>query len=164
MKRFALMLLAGITIAAAIYLLIPIPGFPPPPPGSLISYEPADTESIYRKSYYTDLSRDQIMAFYKSQFKKPFIRLNHPPEEAQSLIRDQARSSWLEELVHPGKDLEYINGFYPTKATEQINLNKVHYQGKITVHYFPYSRATSLTVLVLSVVCIILLIQEYDHI
>ena len=148
----------------ALYLVWPVPGFPPPPPGSLVSSAPADTESIYRKAYYTNYSRSEIINYYKSQFKWPFIRLNHPPEESQTLIRDQTQTSWLEELVHPLKDSLYINGFYPTKPTEQINFGPVHYQAKIIAHYLPSHTVTRLTVLLMSVTSVYLLLKEYAKI
>src|SRR3989344_3398540 len=154
-------LIFAFLISAVSYLIYPVPGFPSPPPGSLVSTEPADTESIYRKAFYTNLSREEVVSYYKTQWSQPFIRINHPPEEAQTLIRDQARSSWLEELVHPLKDSVYINGFYPTKPTEQININKVHYLAKITVHYFPSHSITRLTVLLMASLSLYLLLKEY---
>ena len=146
------------------YLLFPVPGFPPPPPDSLVSTEPADTESIYRKAYYTDLSREQIINYYKTQWRWPFIRLIIPPEDAQTVIRDQTRSSWLEKFVHPIKDSLYVNGFYPNKPTEQINIDGVHYQAKITARYIPSHPITRLTVMALASVSGYLLIKEYAKI
>lgn len=151
-------------VLLSLYLLWPLPGFPPPPQKSFISNEPADTESVYRTAFYTTLSRIEVMEYYKSVFNKPFIRINHPPEEAQAIIRDQTKSSWLEELVHPFKDSLFINGFYPTKPTEQININGVHYEAKITLHYFPSHQVTRLTVLLMLLISICLLKKEYAKI
>jgi hypothetical protein len=92
------------------------------------------------------------------------LRLNHPPEDSLTLIRDQTKSSWMEELVHPLIDNLYINGFYPTKPTEQININGVHYQAKITVRYVPSSFTTQITVLLLIMVSGYLLFKEYSHV
>lgn len=150
-----------IVVLIAIYLIYPVPGFPPHPPGSFYSTEPADTENIFRKAYYTNLSRAEITNFYKSQWKWPFIRLDHPREFAYELIRDQTQSQWLEELVHPGKDSVFINGYYPTRPNEQFNYNGTHYTGKITVRYVPSHPATRLTVLILTSICIYLLYREY---
>lgn len=146
---------------ATLYLVWPTSGFPPPPPDSFISTEPADTESIYRKAFYTNLSRAEIINYYKSQWKRPFIKLNHPPEFSFEFIRDQTRSSWLEEPVHPWKDSIYINGFYPSTPQEQFNYNGRHYIGKITLHYFPSSPITRLTILALSAICVYWLAREY---
>lgn len=153
----------------AAYLLLPSPDFPTPPPGSLQSQEPADTESVYRRSYFTNLTRQEVMDYYSSLFRVspgvpvPLIQihLNRPPEEAATLIRDQTRSSWLEELVHPGREYLYINGFYPTKPTEQININNVHYENKLTLRMVPSHPVTRLTVLGLAAVCVFYLIKEY---
>lgn len=154
-----------IFIIIGVYLILPAPAFPPPPPGSIQSTEPADTESIYRRAYYSNLSRSEVMAFYQRQFFLfPQIVLNHPPEEAYSLIRDQTRSSWLEQLVHPWRETLYINGFYPVKPTEQININGTRYLNKITLHYFPSHPATRLTVLLLAVAGGYWLLQEYRHV
>lgn len=163
MKKLFYLLSCILLLFAVYYLLAPLPGFPPPSSGSFISSEPADTESIYRQAYYTNLSRSEIMAYYKSRFPG-FVRLNHPPEDAYSLIRDQTRSSWLEELVHPWKDSIYINGFYPTKATDQINIGGVHYVAKITVRYIPSHPVTRLTVLALVMIGLYFLAKEYVQI
>lgn len=156
--------LALFLVSSIYYLLLPTPGFPPPPPGSYISQEPADTESVYRKAFYTNFSRDQLIDYYTGLFDQPFIRLNHPPEFSFEYIRDQTKSSWLEELVHIGKDSLYINGFYPTKPTEQINLNGVHYEAKITLRYIPSSPIPRLTVLGLASVALFWLAKEYAHV
>lgn len=163
MKKIFLIIAVVVLLVSVYYLLSPVPGFPPPPPGSLISAEPADTESIYRHAFYTNLSRSEIMAYYHSRFGKS-LRLNHPPEDAYSLVRDQTHSSWLEELVHPWKDSIYINGFYPTKPAEQINFGSVHYAAKITVRYIPSHPVTRLTVLGLVGVSLYFLAKEYGQI
>lgn len=145
----------------ALYLVWPVPGLPKPPPDSFISTEPADTESIFRTAFYTNLPRAEVITYYKTQWRQPFIRLNHPPEFAFEYIRDQTRSSWLEELVHPWKDSIYINGFYPTTPQEQFNYNGDHYIGKITLRYLPSSPITRLTVLALASICLLSLSRYY---
>jgi hypothetical protein len=153
-------------IAAASYLLIPSPSFPKAPPGSLRSNEPGDMESIYRRAYFTNFSRSEILAHYGKEFSGslPQFLFNYPPEEAFSLIRDQTKSSWLQEYVHIGRESLYINGFYPTKPTEQININGVHYVNKITVRYIPSDQVSRLTVLGLIGISIYLLFKEYARI
>lgn len=148
-------------VLAAVYLLWPTSGFPPPPSGSRVSAEPGDTESVYRKAYYTHLTRGEVVSYYQSQWRRPFIRLILPPEDAQTAIRDQTRSSWLEEFVHPLKDSLYVNGFYPDKPTEQINLEGVHWEAKIIVRYLPSHPATRLTALLLAGAAAYLLLKEY---
>ncbi len=152
--------------AAIFYLVLPSPAFPPPPPGSFQSDEPADTESPYRRAYYTNLTRPEIMAYYDRSFRSIIpiqYRLNLPPEDAYSVIRDQTRSSFLEEIIHPWRESLYVNAFVPVKPTEQININKVHYLNKVTVHYIPSHPATRLTVLLLAGISLYWLVKEYTH-
>lgn len=144
-----------------VYISLPTPGFPSDPPNTLPSTEPADIESIYRRSFYTQLSRSELMAYYDQNFQ-PNIKLNHPPEESGRLIRDQTRSSWLEEILHPGKDSLYINGFYPIKSADQINIAGTRYVAKITVRYIPSEIITRLTVLGLITIALIWLLHEYE--
>ena len=148
-------------LVAACYLLYPVPGFPNSPAGSLISTEPGDTESIYRRAFYTNLTRAEIIDYYKFQWRRPFVRLILPPEDAATVIRDQTRSSWLEELVHPGKNSLYVNGFYPTKPTEQFNYEEQLWNGKITVRLVPSKLPTRLTVLALVALSSFILVKEY---
>lgn len=167
MKAFFVILFVLISVVG-VYLLWPSPQFPNPPAGVYVSSEPADTESIYRRAYYSNLSREEIINYYKGQFLPikyfPQVRINHPPEEAYSMIRDQTRSSWLEQLVHPWRESLYVNGFYPTKPTEQIYINGTHYVNKITVHYFPSSPAARITVLMLALLSGYFLYNEYRHV
>ena len=124
-------------------------------------------ESIYRRAYFTNYSRSEILDYYSRTFniRIPFQVLeNYPPEEALNVIRDQTKSSWLQELVHPWRESLLVNGFYPTKPTEQININGVHYISKITLRYMPSSPVTRLTVLLLTSVCCYWLYKEYAQI
>lgn len=154
-----------IAILLGIYLLLPSPKFPDAPSGSIQSNEPGDTESIYRRAYYTNLTRPEIMGYYDSAFRGPIqYRLNLPPEDAYSVIRDQTKSSFLELIVHPLRETLYINAFVPTKPTEQININGVHYLNKVTVRYLPSHPISRLTVLALSSLLFLWLIKEYSHV
>jgi hypothetical protein len=152
--------LALLALVGVWYFLIPSPELPDPPGDSLVSHEPADTESPYRKAYYTNLKREEIMSYYKKVFYSPGqIRLNLPPEDAQIVIRDQTRSNFLEELVHPGKEVLYVNGFYPDKPQDQIIRNDKIYIGKITVRMVPTHPITRLTGWGLTLLSIYLLIR-----
>lgn len=161
MKKYILLTWLCFCIFVSLYLIWPSVKFPNPPPESLQSFEPADTESPNRRAYFTNLNRTEVMAYYRQNFNIRALRLNHPPEEAPVLIRDQTRSSWLEELYLPLRDGFLINGFYPTKPTEQININNVHYDGKITVRYLPSHPVARLTVFSLAIISGYLLYREY---
>lgn len=149
----------------AVYLLYPDSRMPQTLPDSLRSVEPADTETVNRQAFYTNLTREQIMDFYKRNFAGIInYRLNYPHEEAATLIRDQTPSSFLEEIVHFGKQSLYINGFVPTKPTEQININGVHYTTKVTVRYVPSGYITRLTTLLLLSLVTLSLVRAYGKI
>ncbi len=149
----------------SIYLALPPSKFPDVPPGSIQSNEPADTETIYRRAYYTNLTRQEIMEYYDRNFKNLIqYRLNLPPEDGASVIRDQTRSSFLEQIVHPWKSSLYINTFVPTKPTEQININKIHYLNKVTLRLVPSHPVSGLTVLLLTAIGFYWLMREYAHV
>ncbi len=164
MRKFVLLVFIVVLAFIGIYLILPSPTFPNPPPGSLISVEPADTESTYRQAFYTNLSRAEIIQYYKQAFRTPLqLRLNHPPEDAATFIRDQTRSSFLEELVHPGKEVLFINGFVPKEVADTIVRDNKVYQSKITVRYVPSSVPTRLTVLLMLTISLYLLFREYTN-
>lgn len=126
-----------------LYLILPGIGFPKSPDASLQSKEPADVESFFRRGYYINESRTDVINYYRNVFdnitvfNRGFsllsIRLNYPPEEAQTIIRDQTRSTYLEEIVHPFRESLYINGFEPKKDNDRIVVNGRIYQQKITI-------------------------------
>lgn len=115
-----------------IYLILPNPPFPPPPSMSLVSNEKADLESSLRRAYYTNLTRREVLEYYQ-KFFFPSYRLNYPPENAYSLIRDQTRSTFLEEVVHPFRESLFVNGFEPKEPKDEIRVDGILYRQKITV-------------------------------
>lgn len=154
-------------VSSIYYLVLPSPKFPDSPPGSLQSNEPADTESVYRRAYYTNLSRIEIMDYFDRSFRGQIpiqYRLNLPPEDSFTVIRDQTRSSFLELIVHPGRESLYVNAFVPSKPTEEINIDKVHYLNKVTVRYLPSHSISGLTVLAMSSLLVFWLAKEYSHV
>lgn len=119
-----------------IYTLFPNPKFPNPPLGALQSKEPGDSENLsVRRAYFTNLTREEVMRYYQNEFKG--YRLNYPPEEAATIIRDQTRSTFLEEIVHPFRESFYINGFEPKDAKDAIEIEGRSWRQKITVKYVP---------------------------
>lgn len=137
MKKILIFAYSLFSVALIYYLALPNKEFPSPPPDSRQSEEPGDSEALnIRRAYFTDFNRQEVIDYYKEQFAYlPVLRLNYPPEEAQTLIRDQTRSTFLEEIVHPLRESVYINGFKPTEAKDEIWYKGVHYEQKITVRY-----------------------------
>jgi len=119
-----------------IYTLIPNPKFPNPPEGALQSKEPGDSEDLsVRRAYFTNFTREEVMKHYQNEFKG--YRLNYPPEEAATIIRDQTRSTFLEEIVHPFRESFYVNGFEPKNPKDAIEIAGLPWRQKITVKYVP---------------------------
>ncbi len=144
------------------YLLLPAPTFPEQLPNSLQSIEPGDSETPLRRAYYTDLTREEVLTHYQNQFSHstlfsiplPTYRLNYPPEESYTLIRDQTRSNFLEEIVHPFRESVYINGFEPKEDKDVMFVGNKKWRQKITVKWIPSSLFTRLSVGFLTLICI----------
>jgi len=156
-----------ISIALLYYITLPNPEFPPAPAGSVQSNEPADVESPLRRGYYTNLSRSEVISHYENEFNKGFSiytpRLNYPPEEAQVIIRDQTKSTFLEEITHPLRESIYINGFEPKTEEYAQFFNGVRYNQKIIVRYVPSNMNYRIIVLALTLTAVVFLMREYKY-
>jgi hypothetical protein len=138
---FVLFCVAGLS-----YLSLPNFSFPKPPSDALQSQEPADSENVsIRRAYFTNYTRAEVLDWYRNEFKKssflgiplPTYLLNYPPEDAQTIIRDQTRSTFLQEVVHPFRESVYINGFEPKDAKDTIIIDNRNWRQKITVRFVP---------------------------
>lgn len=135
----------GLGMVFTVYLVIPGPAFPPPDlRDSIKSYLPGDTVQIENVAgYYTDLERDEVMAFYQDYFSRssflslplPVMNFNHRPEYSKQVWVDTMQSYYLEELVLPFRENLFVNGytwqkdpFTPENKREQFALK---YQGRI---------------------------------
>jgi hypothetical protein len=168
-KNALLMVFLAVLAVLFFYVFLPAPDFPAPPPDSVQSMEKADTEDVsVKRAYFTDFTREEVLIYYQAQFAKspllqlPLItyRLNYPPEDAQTLIRDQTRSTFLEELVHPLRESFFVNGFEPKAAKDDIWYKGIHYRQKITVKYYKSGTFVRVLVVILSLTIIILLSGE----
>lgn len=144
MKKLFLTIYTLFSFLLLTYLSLPTPPFPEPPPGSLQSNEPGDSEDLgLRRAYFTNATREEVREHYKNylsqknflDFTLPTYKLNYPPEEAQVIIRDQTRSSYLEEIVHPLRESIYVNGFIPESEKDTILIENKVWQQKLTVKY-----------------------------
>lgn len=149
------LILSVISFIFFVYLMLPDPAFPEPPPGVLQSTEPADTETSLRRAYFTNLTREEVLSWYEDQFRidafltLPSYRLNYPPENAQVIIRDQTRSTFLEEIVHPFRESLFINGFEPKEEKDAIFIEGRPWRQKIIVRHVPSARGVRVLVFVL---------------
>ena len=91
------------------YLIWSAPHFPDTLWDYVSSTEPADRETPLRRGYFTNLTREQLMSHYAKEFGWG-ERLNYPPEEAQTIIRDQTKATFLEEIVHPMRESIFVAG------------------------------------------------------
>jgi len=146
-KKTALIIFFIFNFLAFLYLISPAPTLPDLP-HSVKSDEPGDTVQISNVSaYYTNLSRTEVINFYKANYNGLFrAQLNYPPENAKNIIRDTIQSYYLEEFVLPYKETLYINGFewendVFTKPDKRIKNKLIYYgkeyQAKITLRTFP---------------------------
>ncbi|KKS94372.1 MAG: hypothetical protein UW68_C0002G0005 [Candidatus Collierbacteria bacterium GW2011_GWB1_44_6] len=137
-------------LIGAVYLSLPTPTLPDLR-DSARSDEEGDTwQNPDQKGFYSDLTRSEVLSDIqsKSQIKflgltLPTYRLNYPPEDAFTLVRDQTKSNYLEEIVYPMRNSTFVNGWEPEKAPQNANLTPdeipdislhgVAYQAKITL-------------------------------
>lgn len=168
MKKILNILVVLAFVPLFYYVSFPSPEFPAPLPDAVQSDQPADVEDTLRRGYYTNLSRDEVISHYEKEFNKGFSlytpRLNYPPEDAPVLIRDQTKSTFLEELTHPFRESLYINGFEPKTEEYAQYLHGVRYRQKVIVRYVPSKLSVRIIILGLSLVATLFLINEYGGI
>ena len=164
-RKILYLLLVFFAAIFVVYLSLPSPKFPVPPHGSVQSMEDADIEDSLRRAYFTNYTREQVIDHYKNQFRlRPLtLELNYPPEDAQTLIRDQTRSVYLEELVHPFRESIYVNGFIAQVPKDDIWYKGVHYEEKITIRYVPSSLALRIVFAAAALLIMFWMIHEYTN-
>jgi hypothetical protein len=174
-------LLVLIFVIGLIYLVWPGPASIneiPELATSLKSDEPGDTtQNKNIAAYFSNNRREEVTGFYSGQFgylnflgfKIPPIRMNLPPEEAFTYIRDQQPSTYLEQFTYPFRDSLYVNGFEPfdekgkeyRKGATQINIKGSYYLSKTTVRYYGSSVAVRVFLYILAWVCMILIYKLF---
>lgn len=149
LKKTGIIFIIAFNLFAIAYLVSPTPTIPDLA-NSVKSQEPGDTVQIPNVSgYYTNMTRTQVMNFYKAHYTSPFlININYPPEKSKEIIKDTIQSYYFEEFNIPFKESLYVNGFewendVFTKPEKRIK-NKLIYNGKeykakITIRTFPVS-------------------------
>jgi len=166
MKKIFNFVYSGICLLLLVYLLLPSPSMPGSLPDSVKSNEPGDMEDPMRIAFYTDMNRQEVVAYYLGEFGNglPALRLrDYPPEEAQTLIRDQTQSTFLEELVHPMRESLFINGYEPSETKNPLVVNNKVWKQKITIKFVQSSALLRLLVGVSGLVILYLLIIEFKR-
>lgn len=160
-KKLFFLIFIIFNILFFVYIFLPNPQFPKPLPDALQSNEPADTESPLRRAYFTNATRAEVLAHYSKEFKWGYL-LNYPPEEAGTIIRDQTRSTFLQEIVHPLRESIYVNGYEPKPDDDknQINIEGNHYRQKIIVKYVESSLISRIFVFILFNLSIVVFYKE----
>jgi len=173
-KKIFLIIFVIFNIFALTYLLLPTPTLKDLP-NSVKSNEPGDTIQLKNVSaYYTNLTRTEVMNFYRSIYTGLFFtRLNHPPELAKIIFRDTTQSYYLEEFHLPFKESLYINGYewendVFTKPEKRIKnkliYEKIEYKAKVTLKVIPTSiprRLITLFIFEASLISIFYLYQKF---
>jgi hypothetical protein len=147
MKKIIILIYILFSVTLLFYVALPNFNFPIPPPDSIQSNEPADMETPLRRAYFTNFNRADVLMWYENQFKNssflniplPTYLLNYPPENSAGIIRDQTRSTFLQEIVHPFRETVFINGYEPapTDNKNKIVIDGVHWKQKIIIKYVP---------------------------
>lgn len=161
-------------LVGVVYLALPNYSFPKALPGSLKSQEPADLESPLRQGYFTNYTRAEVLAWYGAQFnhakifgfdiKLPTPLLNYPPEYAQTLIRDQTSSTFLQEYVHPFRESMYINGFEPKTSNNEpaFTVGGQTWKLKVIVRFVPSNIWIREIVFILSALALAVLYNAFE--
>jgi len=143
-----------------VYLALPQPAFPNGLWDFIESTQPADKETPLRRGYYTNTTREQLMSHYIRAFKWGII-LNYPPEQSQTIIRDQTKATFLEEIAHPMRESLFINGYRPTSDKEILEAGGVRYESKVIIKYVGSNMLLRLFVGIAALAALWLLINEW---
>lgn len=132
-------------LLGVIYLSIPTPTLPELRDSGR-SDEPGDTtQHPDQKGFYSNLTRQEVLSDIQSQsnlkllgYTIPSYRLNYPPEEAGTLVRDQLRSNYLEEIVYPLRNSIFVNGWEPKNAPRNGSQSAAKFS-ELFLHGTPYN-------------------------
>jgi len=148
MKKLIIFFSVLIYFSGIYYLSRPTPPLPNLDQG-IRSDEPGDTwQHPDQAAYYTPRNnRQEILGELQKKFGSAALdvltyRLNYRPEETGQLVRDQLRSYYLEEIVHPLRESLFVNVWEPTKspfvipkdqASQRMYFLKIYYPVKVTL-------------------------------
>lgn len=155
MRKLFFPFFAILSLLFLIYLIAPGPesidDFPALPDSQKSTLSGDTWQEPSLKAFYSDNFRDFVIPFYKnsyeskSSFPFPALKLNYPPEYAFIAIKDQTKSTYLEEITYPFRDSLYINGLEPFEedgnsryagATKMGNEGQEYFT-KVVIRYYP---------------------------
>lgn len=123
-------------LAIPIYLIgifyLSLPNAPYPDlSNSARSDEPGDTvQNPDQKAFYTNTHREEALSELQKGFDQkifgitiPSYRLNYRPEETAEFVREQVKSSYLEEIIYPLRESLFVNGFEPQNYPRYANIS-----------------------------------------
>jgi hypothetical protein len=173
MKKISISLFLLLNLLALFYLLSPLPLIPP-----LTNAEKSDlpgdtTQQKNISAFFTNLSRTEVITFYKANLNGIFrIQLNHPPEKSKDVISDTIQSYYLEEFVFPFKGSVFINGYdwqkdvftKPEKRiANKLIFHNIEYQSKITIKSYPTQLWQRLLAFYISEILLFVIFLIYRH-
>ena len=149
-KKILIAVFCLFNILSIVYLISPTPAIPDLV-NSVKSDEPGDTVQLANVSaYYTNMTRTEVMNFYKAYYSGPFrIILNYPPEKSKEIIKDTIQSYYFQEFVLPFRESLFVNGFewendvftLPEKRIKnKLIFKDKEYKAKITIKTIPVSK------------------------
>ncbi len=139
MKKLLILLTLAAYFFGIYYLIQPEPTLPALADAAR-SDEPGDTvQHPDQSAYYTHRdNRPEILGELQKKFNLPIFgwlsyRLNYRPEEVGETVRDQLRSYYLEEVIHPLRESLFINVLDPDKTPmiddEKREQAKMYFKG-----------------------------------
>ncbi len=139
-------------------------------PNSERSNLPGDTwQAPNLKAFYSDNYRNFVTRYYleaykeKSVFPFPPLKLNYPPEYAYTAIKDQTKSTYLEEVTYPFRDSLFVNGLEPFEvdgsprypgAVKMGNFGE-NYSTKVIIRYYSTSLQARISYWLLLNACLV---------
>ncbi len=148
MKKLIVFFSFLIYLSGIYYLSQPSPLLPNFDQG-IRSDEPGDTwQHPDQAAYYTNRdNRFELLNDLQKKFSSVALapltyRLNYRPEETGELVRDQLRSYYLEEIVHPLRESLFVSVWEPTKSpqvepddqgAQRMYFKNVYYPVKVTL-------------------------------
>lgn len=129
--KIKIIIVGIIYVLGLIYLIPAAPATPDLLPSTRSTEEGDTIQNPDQKGFYTYLTRKEAILQMQSKYalsifgqKIPSYRLNYRPEEAFGMVRDQLKSSYLEEIVYPMRDSLFVNGWEPENAPMYSNTPK----------------------------------------